>query len=152
MNSPNSGATGKITYKHGSMKDKLIKELGLLDFGSNSKKTTEYTEPSISDDIYAKWLTDRYISDTNRCRRVIRRHEAKIKELQKNMELLRGAISVLRAERKEENKEFRREFYNNQNTESLQKNISNLMHRLENLRKANEALIIENLKLKKQIK
>lgn len=105
------------------------------------------TSPQIPLNLYCKWLTDKYIKDTSHLKHTIegliirlRDFENKIKQKDSN-----------KFKYQNEKGEFLKEVYKEDIIVKLQKEINNRDNKIKALRKSIDDLVVENVKLKKQL-
>lgn len=118
---------------------------------AEDKKFPPKTEPQISPDMYAKWLTDKYnkeIRDSNEYKNKLLKQ---IEELKQQNKDLRKLVDEKRLKYMNDKREFDSQLMKDDVIQKYKREVLNLQKALARSRKDNEQLIVENLKLKNKV-
>lgn len=115
------------------------------------KRFTPKTEPQITPELYAKWLTDKYNRDTGELRNKIGRLQAKLKTAENKLKINENNNSQKRLKYQNDKGEFQKELYKEDVIIKYRREIENLHKAVDRLRKENKQLVVENLKLKGEL-
>lgn len=119
------------------LKDKIEKD----------KNFKPKTSPQIPLDLYCKWLTDKYNKTRGKLLDRIGQLEAKLKTANNKIKILENS----RIKYINEKGEFLKEVYKEDIIVKLQKEMSNKDNKIKALRKSIDDLVIEKIKLEKQL-
>lgn len=107
------------------------------------KKFVPKTKAQITPELYEKWLTDKYIKDTSRLKHTIEDLIIRLKDFENKIK----QKDSNRLKYQNEKGEFLKELYKDDLILKYKREIENLNKHIKRLRKANEELVIKNLKL-----
>lgn len=114
----------------------------------HDKKCKPKTEPQIDDEMYAKWLTDKYHKDVKKLKRRIEELEVKLKREEKRNKILSDNANSKRLKYTDECNNFRKELMKDETVMQYKKTIETLRKTIKRLREHIESLVVENNKLK----
>lgn len=115
------------------------------------KKRKRRTKPQVSNEMYAKWLTDKYNHDVSELKAKIVDLELQLKKEKEENKVLHKSVSQKRLKYMNEVNEFNRELMKDETVLRYKREVDNQNKAIKRLRKAFDSLIAENVKLKKQI-
>lgn len=115
------------------------------------KRFTPKTKPQVSTEMYAKWLTDKYNKDTGELKNEVGRLQAKLKTAESKLKISEDNNSKKRLKYQNEKGEFLKELYKEDILIQYKAQVRKLSKTIVRLRRENERLIVENLKLKGEL-
>lgn len=116
------------------------------------KKKKRRTNPQVSNEMYAKWLTDKYNHDTDELKAKIADLELQLKKEKEDNKILRASVSQKRLKYMNEANEFSPQLMKDATIQRYKREIDNQNKAIKRLRNSIDSLVVENVKLKKQIK
>lgn len=112
------------------------------------KKKKRRTSPQVSNEMYAKWLTDKYNHDTYELKAKIADLELQLKKEKEDNKILRASVSQKRLKYMNEANEFSPELMKDATIQRYKREVDNQNKAIKRLRKSIDTLIAENVKLK----
>lgn len=112
------------------------------------KQKKRRIRPQVSNEMYAKWLTDRYNHDTDELKAKIADLELQLKKEKEDNKILRASVSQKRLKYMTEANEFSKELMKDAIIQRYKREVDNLHKAVNRLRNSIDVLITENNKLK----
>lgn len=112
------------------------------------KKKKRRTRPQVSNEMYAKWLTDKYNHDTDELKAKIADLELKLKKKEEENKVLRASASQKRLKYMTEANEFSPQLMKDATIQRYKREIDNQNKAIKRLRDSIDVLVAENNKLK----
>lgn len=114
----------------------------------SDKKKKRRTRPQISNEMYAKWLTDKYNRDTDELKAKIADLELQLKKEKEDNKILRASVSQKRLKYMNEANEFSPQLMKDATIQRYKREIDNQNKAIKRLRDSIDVLVAENNKLK----
>ena len=112
------------------------------------KKKKRRTKPQVSNEMYAKWLTDKYNNDTDELKAKIADLELQLKKEKEDNKILRASANQKRLKYMTEANEFSKELMKDATIQRYKREIDNQNKAIKRLRSSIDVLVAENNKLK----
>lgn len=112
------------------------------------KKEKRRTNPQVSNEMYAKWLTDKYNHDIDELKAKIADLELQLKKEKEDNKILRASANKKRLKYMDEMNEFSPKLMKDATIQRYKREIDNQNKAIKRLRNSIDALVDENNKLK----
>ena len=112
------------------------------------KKKKRRIRPQVSNEMYAKWLTDKYNHDTDELKAKIADLELQLKKEKEDNKILRASASQKRLKYMNEANEFSPQLMKDATIQRYKREIDNQNKAIKRLRNSIDVLVAENNKLK----
>lgn len=114
----------------------------------DDKKKKRRTSPQVSNEMYAKWLTDKYNHDTCELKAKIADLELQLKKEKEDNKILRASVSQKRLKYMNEANEFSPQLMKDATIQRYKREVDNQNKAIKRLRNSIDVLVAENNKLK----
>lgn len=112
------------------------------------KKKKRRTNPQVSNEMCAKWLTNKYNHDIDELKAKIVDLELQLKKEKEDNKILRASVSQKRLKYMTEANEFSKELMKDATIQRYKREVDNLHKAVNRLRNSIDVLVAENNKLK----
>lgn len=114
------------------------------------KQKKRKTKPQVSNEMYAKWLTDKYNRDTYELKAKIADLELQLKKEKEDNKILRASVSQKRLKYINEANEFSPQLMKDATIQRYKREVDNQNKAIKRLRNSINVLVAENNKLRNE--